>query len=256
MARNIGFIQRSVDSYIDGFEDEAYRVVTALRLLLHDTKKSKSLLGQLKLQDTPFLSTAKPVDMKNRFPQFPLCILRIKNDGSSDNTLIKFNADGTVNEDWYRSVLASQRSRLSGENRETGTDIRCMPRFNDSPENTFVWVGFEHWWSTTILLEPPRTGRDRGELTRKQLILNMANKDGGAHVDPKLSGTYADITKNSSLAISYGGATTGSIGSPHQASGIQIGYEFLRTILRWHPKLMPDKVTESINSWLPNRLYS
>jgi len=45
--RQLAFLQRSVESYDKAFEDEAIRMATVIRVLLHVTKSSKALLNQL-----------------------------------------------------------------------------------------------------------------------------------------------------------------------------------------------------------------
>jgi hypothetical protein len=205
-------------------------VATSIRVLVHDANKSLSLFSQLEIEDTPLLSRAKTTKPKNNLPQFPLCILRLQSASSTGLLNSSFNQDGTINEECYKSVLDSHNNRNAGLEPYSGVDTRFLPRFSNSPENTFVWIQFQNWWSQPILLEPSRRGRERSVMTRRQLILNMANKDGGAHVDPRLSGTYGEITNHLFLAVSFGGTRTGQIGAPHQASVVQVGYELFRTV--------------------------
>ena len=47
----VSFLCRSTSSFDSGYEDEAKRLAHILRLLLHNTKQSRSLLDQLCYQD-------------------------------------------------------------------------------------------------------------------------------------------------------------------------------------------------------------
>lgn len=47
LAEQIGFLKRSCDMYDDGHEDEAKRIAVSLRILLHNSMNSHSLLHQL-----------------------------------------------------------------------------------------------------------------------------------------------------------------------------------------------------------------
>lgn len=61
----LGFLERSAASFDRGYEDEAKRLAVTLRVLLHETKQSRSLLGQLGRRSTLFLDSALPPDPAN-----------------------------------------------------------------------------------------------------------------------------------------------------------------------------------------------
>jgi hypothetical protein len=53
---------------------------------------------------------------------------------------------------------------------------------------------FERWW------DDPVTKDAEGELfSRRNYVLTLANKEGGAHVDPQLDGEWAALTSSNSL---------------------------------------------------------
>lgn len=56
-SRQVLFIERSSASYDQGHNDEALRIAVALRVLIHDTSKSTSLLTQLGVKNKILLST-------------------------------------------------------------------------------------------------------------------------------------------------------------------------------------------------------
>jgi hypothetical protein len=58
LAEQLQFLQVSAAAFDAGFEGEAKRLAVVLRILLHDTKSSKSLLGQLGRKGGPFFDTA------------------------------------------------------------------------------------------------------------------------------------------------------------------------------------------------------
>jgi hypothetical protein len=65
LAEQIGFLGRSADSFDSGFDEEAKRLAVTLRVLLHDWRQSRSLLGQLQRLDGSFVTTAQPLDAAN-----------------------------------------------------------------------------------------------------------------------------------------------------------------------------------------------
>jgi hypothetical protein len=54
----LGFLESSAASFDTGYEGEAKRLAVTLRVLLHDTKKSHSLLGQLGRKNATFFDSA------------------------------------------------------------------------------------------------------------------------------------------------------------------------------------------------------
>jgi hypothetical protein len=65
LAEQLQFIEASADAFDKGFEGEAKRLAVTLRVLLHDTKSSRSLLGQLGRKNIDFLDTAIPFNPNN-----------------------------------------------------------------------------------------------------------------------------------------------------------------------------------------------
>ncbi|MBA7524738.1 hypothetical protein ES705_16880 [subsurface metagenome] len=58
LKEQIQFLLNSVDSFDNGFENEAKRIAVRLRVLLHDTRKSTSLLTHLNRKNILFYDTA------------------------------------------------------------------------------------------------------------------------------------------------------------------------------------------------------
>jgi uncharacterized protein YecA (UPF0149 family) len=70
--------------------------------------------------------------------------------------------------------------------------------------------------------------------SRKDIVLSMANKDGGAHVDPELDAKYSKLTREASVAMNVGSFETGEVSrvvsGSELASVRQIGHEMLKTL--------------------------
>ena len=65
LARQLYFLEASCEAFDKGVEDEAFRLATTIRVLLHDTKKSHSLLSLLGTKNVKFLDSAIPLDTDN-----------------------------------------------------------------------------------------------------------------------------------------------------------------------------------------------
>jgi hypothetical protein len=62
LAEQIAFLESSCAAFDNGQEVEAKRIAVQLRILFHDTKNSKSLLGQLNMLNGTFVDTStKPI---------------------------------------------------------------------------------------------------------------------------------------------------------------------------------------------------
>ena len=79
----IGFLKGSAESYDNGFEGEARRLALSIRVLVHDKKRSKSLLTLLGLKGTPFFSSAHPVVADNKFSHMGLVYMAMAPNGKS-----------------------------------------------------------------------------------------------------------------------------------------------------------------------------
>ena len=68
--------------------------------------------------------------------------------------------------------------------------------------------------------------------SRRELVENVANTDGGAHVDPDLEEAYMDLSRNNSLGwlFSDGNIDEAFGGRPELACMRQIAHEVLLTL--------------------------
>lgn len=104
-----------------------------------------------------------------------------------------------------------------------------VPRLDESPLPPRM-VAFESWWTGAVC----KFG-DGATQSRKDYVLVLANREGGAHVDPMLNETYERVVTSNGLGFQYG-AADGILedfrGNPVAASVRQIAFEFLATAKR------------------------
>lgn len=185
----VAFLQASAAAFDAGFEAEAKRLAVTLRVLLHDTAQSHSLMKQLKLKDrTQWVDTAIPINPRNLLPSWGLVIVR---------------------------VVSGQGAQYIAPLNDLSPDRRNPPR------------SFRVWWDTDILKD------QNGELwSRKRMVLHLANKEGGAHVDPSLDDAYKKLVEDNALGVAYvdeRGEEPAS-GNAVAVSVRQITHEVLETI--------------------------
>jgi hypothetical protein len=65
LAEQIEFLKASAAAFDAGFEGEAKRLAVVIRVLVHDTKTSHSLLGQLGIKNCDFVDTSFDFNPKN-----------------------------------------------------------------------------------------------------------------------------------------------------------------------------------------------
>jgi hypothetical protein len=72
-------------------------------------------------------------------------------------------------------------------------EVINVPRSETPQRNPIKKIPFEDWWDKIILDD-----KNGNKLTREELVCHVADKDGGAHVDPFLDETYTKITRGHS----------------------------------------------------------
>jgi hypothetical protein len=65
LAEQLGFLEASARSFDGGFIGEAKRIATTIRVLMHETPQSHSVLGQLGLLQKDFVDTSPDYDPKS-----------------------------------------------------------------------------------------------------------------------------------------------------------------------------------------------
>ncbi|WP_139809497.1 hypothetical protein [Prescottella equi] len=163
LARQVGFLDRSSSAFDQGEVDEALRLATSIRVLVHDTRQSNSLLGQLKAKTAMrFWDTARyESDIADAINQF-------------EEQLARDSGGGKVLSDIPPGILIPSAPMQT-----------WVAPLDQAPG---VWRRFGWWWNTPIM-----RSTDGHRFTRKDLVLIMANQDGGAHVDSTIDEHYADL---------------------------------------------------------------
>jgi hypothetical protein len=158
----VAFLESSSKAYDDGNESEAKRLAVTLRVLVHDTRHSVSLLNHLGVKDQlPFADTASP--------------------DTPPGAIVFFNGG-----------LCNIRKTLGGDG-----DTRFVPVLDLDPErNSQPRQCFEDWWDTPVLSD-----QEGNSFSRKNFVRAVADQDGGAHIDAQLEAAYAALTRGNSMRI-------------------------------------------------------
>lgn len=188
LRESFGFLKSSCAAFDAGNHAEAKRLATTIRVLLHDTAKSKSLLGLLrKKAEMRYINTATPCNPANLFAYHGLVGLGFGPTGPS-----------------YWAPL------------DKGPPIR----YGHPPSS------FENWWSQVVIDD-----KSGGVFTRKDLVLALANKDGGAHVDPELEPAYVALTRENSVGwVASNGQEERPLSDIELHSVRQIAFELVQTL--------------------------
>jgi hypothetical protein len=102
---------------------------------------------------------------------------------------------------------------------------RYLAMLDDAPQRKSV--PFDKWWNDSVF----RDGQGES-LSRRNLVLAAANQDGGAHVDPSLNETYAQLSLDNSMGLMTVGPDGDQVPmpGPEGAALRQIAHELLCTL--------------------------
>ncbi|HLA59114.1 MAG TPA: hypothetical protein VK622_10155 [Puia sp.] len=180
-------------------EVEAKRIAVIIRVLVHDTANSTSLLKYLNIIDNiEFIDSSLPDDGKL-------------------HSMTGMHGVRGVNPDQYFGLVGKINSNGS---------LISVPLFEQHlPEwfESYKKVDFQKWWQESIICT------DGHSHSRREIVLNMANKDGGAHVDNLLPEKYTK-TKDTALTLNIEGVKTDLERNVVYASVAQIGWELINSI--------------------------
>jgi hypothetical protein len=157
----LGFLDASATAYDTGVESEAKRLATTIRVLVHDGRR-------------PSRSLLTHLGVRDRLPW-------------TDTGLgVVREAALTIGS----GLCMTQMNPANGESRFAAL-LGNLP-----PERIHPGAAFVDWWRDSVL-----TDADGTEFSRKDLVLQVANKDGGAHVDGTLPTDYAALTRDNSIGL-------------------------------------------------------
>lgn len=184
LTRQLSFLLRSCQSYDAGFHDEAVRIATVVRVIIHGTGSSTSLLKHLGATNISLISTVSELTTE----------------------VVSFVGMGR-----YRVGF--------GEG-------SFLPQLGDGWMQKNLPVS--EWWSQVVMVLD-----SKHQITRKNIVLAASNKDGGAHVDARLTDEYAALAKDGAVGsfvyTTQGNRDEKSINNAHFVSLRQMGYELLNS---------------------------
>ncbi len=113
------------------------------------------------------------------------------------------------------------------------------PLDNLSPARINKKIPFDQWWDKNIICKDNQANT----FTRSSLVLNVAETNGGVHIDPKLKADYVSLAKKNSLGWTWSasrvqGGKEIDFGNPIPPSIRQIAHELLATLKDEFPSLL------------------
>jgi hypothetical protein len=95
------------------------------------------------------------------------------------------------------------------------------------------WLRFQDWWENIVILD-----NKQQRFNRKELVLHVADTDGGAHVDPELDKAYWELSRLNSLGwVFNNGGGTIPLNDPVLPCIRQITHEVFMTLEKKFPDL-------------------
>ena len=184
LKKQLGFLERSCQLYDHGYIDEGVRIATVIRVLVHNTNASTSLLKHLNATTINMLSTT--------FEPSPQTV----------------------------SFIGMGMMKVGGD------ESSYFPQLGNSPINELIPLS--KWWNQVVMV----IGKEQ-RISRKEIVLAAANKDGGAHVDSKLTKNYEALSKDGAAGY-FGNSSCGkqsekAITNAHLVSLRQMAYEMFNS---------------------------
>ena len=154
----------SIDAFHAGKQAEAKRMATAVRVLVHDTDRSHSLLSQLAIK----------------------------------HRILYYDTGTTVTEPGIASAigLAGMTLAITKEGPKSFWSPNLDP---DDELKDCTQRPFHPWWTRPVMKD-----NRAQFFSRRSFVLGVANKDGGVHVDPELDEAYGQLTRRSSIGWQMG----------------------------------------------------
>lgn len=206
---HLGLLERHGRLFDESHHTEAKSLAVSIRVLVHDTPASRSLLGDRMLdvlRTTQFLDTASVV----------------------------VPAPGT------QAVVGMQPGllvlRMQASATPADRTAAWHPKLGADPSSR--WVDFASWWERPVSIAP----RAAKLFSRRDFVLALANKEGGAHVDPSMSEIYTVLSRDHGLGpmvVSDDGGLVAPEHDPTYAAVRQVAFEMEQTIVSRLSALLP-----------------
>ena len=237
------FLERAISNFGNN-EAEAKQAATVVATLVFDNmnprSRTRSLLWSrmnISKKDIKFLETRAP---KGTMFGFHI------NPGKSESKLQLLTKEEITNLiSPYVGLVAKELSEVDGK-----IILKYVPlyQYKNKLSNAvhapmiynFPWgfgkaeeevkrdfIDFDLWWDGKIYDDC-----NGYSLTRKQLIINVRDTDGGSHVDDELDENYAQFKKKDSLTMNIDGHFQDFNNIPAYSSVMQIAWETLTSIKR------------------------
>jgi hypothetical protein len=190
-----GFLRRSLDAFYQGDFEEAVRIATTIRLLVHEKGGSK-----------PLLKSVRP-------------------DGLDLPILDYSEQERPEGEPVLRIVVGIR----------PGPGASVAPSVDLSSAH-YARTSIGAWWDRTVFgFRPP--GQAKIVVQRRKIILILADKEGGAHVDPSQDAEYVTLLVDGPLRFEFdAGGLIGKVpvDTPNLARFLaaQSGAEMLESLKR------------------------
>jgi hypothetical protein len=162
LRQQISFLISSCQAYDVGKYHEAKRIASIIRTLFHRTKTCKPLIGQLQLNSINWIDTAQPYDPKNLVSHLGLTGFKMMS-GRLPSIIPK----------------------------------GALPK--ESEGKKYNTLEFNQWWTKPVVVA--LGGNEKRYFSRQNLVLNVAETDGGAHVDEGLEEIYNELSRKNGLGV-------------------------------------------------------
>jgi hypothetical protein len=207
LSEQLSLLSSYIESYDSGKKHFAMPMATVVRVLLHDTKKSKSLLSNLgRKENLRLYNTADDLTPDK---------LISYDEANPNKAHIKFYPGDST-------MIGLGRGAL-GNNVPDYYPVLDNP-IGKKPD----YIDFDTWWNNAIFF-----GKDTTRLSRRDIVLTMADQDGGAHVDPGLKANYANLKHDNPQKV-YIVNIKGGKGRPSTGAELalmrQIAHEVMKTL--------------------------
>lgn len=197
-------MELSNEAFDAGMLAEAKRLAGVLRTLFHHTAdsprgSSHALINQLDLQDTlTWVATAGTPNPNNLGTTWGL---------------VQVGMDIGEGRPLYRAPLGDR------------PPARIRTTVGNVPRGSRIY--FDAWWKNPVTKDSDGT-----LFCRKDFVLALVNKEGGAHVDPQVDAAYDKIANSNSMGWTYknGDADEIPLSNPVPFAVRQISYEVVESV--------------------------
>lgn len=197
------FLIKSCKEFDDGDESEIKRVSVCLRNLLKDKNRDVSALTHL-----------------NKKESLQYWDSSTKNGGMSNFIINNMQNCTVMVMDIYMGLVIKEITGIDGTYTYHFKPLLHQPNWQRNDMTDFT-----NWYEQVIYHDP--TG---SILTRENLILSVAEQDGGNHFDLKVNNKYYQFKQKDSLRLTVNGQVVVFENNPAFTSLRQIAHEFIETI--------------------------